>query len=65
MTETVYRAQPSETNYAGARDFKYVAEIDILGWKFVRSTDGALLIETPRATRDQVGASMLMLLRET
>jgi hypothetical protein len=63
MTEHVWRAPGFTENVSGPREFHYLAEVDMLGWKFVRGTDGALLIETPRATSETVGQSMIAVLR--
>lgn len=41
------RAPARESNRVGPREFGYLAEIDICGWKFVAQKDGSILIETP------------------
>lgn len=43
----LYRAPSAEENVVGDRVFSYLAEIDILGWKFRKLVDGSLVIETP------------------
>lgn len=55
---TLYEAPSREENISGPRDFAYMAEVDILGWKFRRMTDGALIIETPAAGVDASGKNM-------
>jgi hypothetical protein len=43
----IYRAPSREENVAGPREFAYVAEIDITGWKFRLMYDGSFQIDLP------------------
>lgn len=47
MVEHLDRAPARSQNFGGERTFGYMAELDILGWKFVVRADGSILIETP------------------
>ena len=58
----LYRAPSAEENVVGDRTFSYLAEIDILGWKFRKLVDGSLVIETPSVP--EIGAPLLCRLDE-
>lgn len=59
MSNVLYAAPPRDDNVAGPREFAYLAEVDILGWKFRMMKDGMLVIDTPTATADSEGRNML------
>ena len=48
MPEYLSRAPSREDNLAGPRQFGYIAELDLVGWKFVTNADGSFVIETPQ-----------------
>lgn len=62
MSNVLYEAPPRSDNVAGTRDFAYLAEVDILGWKFRMMKDGMLVIDTPTAHADSEGRHMTMAL---
>jgi hypothetical protein len=57
-----YVAPSREENWAGDREFAYLTEVDVLGWKFRKMTTGNVVIETPRVTLDFAGESMGVIL---
>ena len=58
---TLYEAPTRDDNFVGPRDFAYLAEVDILGWKFRKMADGGFVIDTPRTTLD-MSASLVAVL---
>jgi hypothetical protein len=55
---TLYEAPSRADNWCGDRDFAYLAEVDILGWKFRKMADGGVIIDTPKVTLDQAGSNL-------
>ena len=47
-----FHAPNREDNVSGPRQFAYLAEVDILGWKFRSMKDGSFVIDTPIASDD-------------
>ena len=59
---TWHHAPSREENVAGVREFAYMAEVDILGWKFRMMKNGSFVIDTPIATEHNAGRNMLCIL---
>ena len=61
-TVILYKAPTREDNYCGPRSFAYLAEVDVLGWKFRKMADGGFVIDTPRTTLDTAGFPLVAVL---
>ena len=55
---TLHEAPSREDNWCGPRDFAYLAEVDILGWKFRKMADGTFVVDTPKVTLDDAGRGL-------
>jgi hypothetical protein len=62
MSNVLYAAPSRDTNDAGPREFAYLAEVDILGWKFRLMKDGKFVIDTPNIVEGMEGSNMLAVL---
>lgn len=56
--ETFYAAPSRAENFSGPRTFAYLAEVDILGWKFRAMQDGRFVIDTPIVA--ETGANLML-----
>ena len=61
MTETHFKAPSADENIAGPRAFAYVAEVDVMGWKFRVMYDGSLQIDLPTMPVDDLPVSPITL----
>jgi len=57
MSETHFKAPSADENVAGPRAFAYVAEVDVMGWKFRVMYDGSFQIDLPTMPVDDLPVS--------
>lgn len=60
--KTLTVAPDRSDNPVEAREFQYLAEVDILGWKFTKAKNGALLVTTPTMEPEGQGGYLLAVL---